>query len=658
MDRHVLSAGRAMCAAAACALVVLALATPVHAQAVRGTLLGSIADTSGSSVPGATVTATDQGTSISSTTVTNQDGFYTFPNLKDGIYRVEAELTRLQEGRTRERPRRRQHDHPHRSHARSRRDHRSADGERRPAAAAVRSRRHRPHHPGRADRGDAARLRPQLPGHGGDGARRLAALQAALRVLQLAGLAVVERQRPVAPRQQRADRGRRQQPPHRPADRADSVGRGARDRQRHDQQLRRRVRPRRRRRHQRHAEVGHQPVQGQRVLFRQHRGDHRHQSVRRSHPAQGAPEGADRLPPGRLHARRPDHPQPAVLLRRLHPHQRRPRPHQPLHDPDRGDAQRRLQRVERADLRSADRRSRDRRRPHPVPGQPDSRRSHQPDRAPDPGQRARAEHRRRGARPDQLPGRDRARTAHRRLRREVQLPAVAEGSAVGPLQLPAPDRVRAGQLRRQRVRRALPGRLRRHRRQQDTERGRQLDPDADQHVRDGRALRRQHVPQRGAQRRQRPEHRRRRRHSRRQPRHLHERDDDHQPAGLFEPDGRVRQLAAVEPRRDDLHRGAGDDQAEGQPHDQVRRRLPPQQRLPAADAGPGRAARLLHLQRRPDRRAEHRRDAEQRRQCAGRVPARSAEQRRSRPRGHRASRAPSTRRCSPSSTTSGRCRRR
>jgi protocatechuate 3,4-dioxygenase beta subunit len=90
MDRYVRFARRAMCAAAACALGVLALAPTVHAQAVRGTLLGSIADTSGSAVPGATVTATDQGTSISSTTVTNQDGFYTFPNLKDGIYRVEA----------------------------------------------------------------------------------------------------------------------------------------------------------------------------------------------------------------------------------------------------------------------------------------------------------------------------------------------------------------------------------------------------------------------------------------------------------------------------------------------------------------------------------------------------------------------------------------
>ena len=112
---------------------------PRHAQAVRGTLLGSIADTSGSAVPGATVTVTDQGTNISSTTVTNQDGFYTFPNLKDGIYRVEAELagfkkvvrenvrvdvnTTIRVDLTLE----------------AGADHRGADGQRRPAAAADRT---------------------------------------------------------------------------------------------------------------------------------------------------------------------------------------------------------------------------------------------------------------------------------------------------------------------------------------------------------------------------------------------------------------------------------------------------------------------------------------------------------------------------------------
>ena len=388
MDRHVLSARRAVCAAAACALAVLALASPVHAQAVRGTLLGSIADTSGSSVPGATVTATDQGTSISSTTVTNQDGFYTFPNLKDGIYRVEAELTGFKKV-VRENVR-------VDVNTTIRVDLTLEAG----AITEVLTVTADPP-PLQSDRADTGRIIQgeqiaAMPLGFGRNFQGMVAtvpgasrpVQAALGVLQLAGLAVVERQRPVAPRQQRADRGRRQQPPHRPADGADSVGRGARDRQRHDQQLRRRVRPRRRRRHQRHAEVGHQPVQGQRVLFRQHRGDHRHQPVRRSHAAQGAPEGEDRLPPGRLHARRPDHPQPAVLLRRLHPHQRRSRPHQPLHDPDRGDAQRRLQRVERADLRPADRRSGDRRRPHASSRATDSGQPHQPDRAADPGQRA------------------------------------------------------------------------------------------------------------------------------------------------------------------------------------------------------------------------------------------------------------------------------
>src|SRR5687768_10559612 len=82
---------RASAAVVACALLTAPAA--LYAQAVRGTLLGSIADSSGSAVPGATITVTDQGTNISSTTITNQDGYYTFPNLKDAIYRVEAELT-------------------------------------------------------------------------------------------------------------------------------------------------------------------------------------------------------------------------------------------------------------------------------------------------------------------------------------------------------------------------------------------------------------------------------------------------------------------------------------------------------------------------------------------------------------------------------------
>src|SRR5687767_668743 len=88
------SAGRCRPVAVAWVVVsLLAVPTLTHAQAVRGTLLGNVSDSSGAAVPGATVTATDQGTSISSTTTTNADGNYTFPNLKDAIYRVEAELS-------------------------------------------------------------------------------------------------------------------------------------------------------------------------------------------------------------------------------------------------------------------------------------------------------------------------------------------------------------------------------------------------------------------------------------------------------------------------------------------------------------------------------------------------------------------------------------
>jgi hypothetical protein len=83
---------RSTTALAAVLLLTLALPSIARAQAVRGTLLGSITDSTGSALPGVTVTITDVGTSISTTTVTNQDGNYTFPNLKDAIYRVEAEL--------------------------------------------------------------------------------------------------------------------------------------------------------------------------------------------------------------------------------------------------------------------------------------------------------------------------------------------------------------------------------------------------------------------------------------------------------------------------------------------------------------------------------------------------------------------------------------
>ena len=71
----------------------LALSGPALAQAVRGTLLGSVVDSQGAAVPGATVIATETQTNVARSVVTNQSGNYVFANLKDGLYRVEAELT-------------------------------------------------------------------------------------------------------------------------------------------------------------------------------------------------------------------------------------------------------------------------------------------------------------------------------------------------------------------------------------------------------------------------------------------------------------------------------------------------------------------------------------------------------------------------------------
>lgn len=73
-------------------LLALAWPSPTRAQAVRGTLLGNVNDTQNAAMPGVTVTATETATNIARTAVTNQSGHYVFANLKDGIYRVEAEL--------------------------------------------------------------------------------------------------------------------------------------------------------------------------------------------------------------------------------------------------------------------------------------------------------------------------------------------------------------------------------------------------------------------------------------------------------------------------------------------------------------------------------------------------------------------------------------
>jgi Carboxypeptidase regulatory-like domain len=78
------------------ALVVALLAvgaSNASAQAVTGTLLGTITDSGGLPIPGVTVTITEVNTNIKSTAATNESGNFVFSSIRNGEYRVETELS-------------------------------------------------------------------------------------------------------------------------------------------------------------------------------------------------------------------------------------------------------------------------------------------------------------------------------------------------------------------------------------------------------------------------------------------------------------------------------------------------------------------------------------------------------------------------------------
>ncbi len=83
---------RIVAIAAVLTVALLGMTPSASAQAVTGTLLGHVTDSSGAGVPGATITATEVETNISRTTTTNEAGTYTFSSMKDGTYNVTAEL--------------------------------------------------------------------------------------------------------------------------------------------------------------------------------------------------------------------------------------------------------------------------------------------------------------------------------------------------------------------------------------------------------------------------------------------------------------------------------------------------------------------------------------------------------------------------------------
>jgi hypothetical protein len=63
----------------------------VRAQTLKGTILGTITDSSQAVMPGVQVAVTETNTNARRTLATNDSGFYSFPNLDPGVYRVEVE---------------------------------------------------------------------------------------------------------------------------------------------------------------------------------------------------------------------------------------------------------------------------------------------------------------------------------------------------------------------------------------------------------------------------------------------------------------------------------------------------------------------------------------------------------------------------------------
>src|ERR1700756_868297 len=73
------------------AAVLILAAIPVAAQLPTGTILGTVKDSSGASIPGAMVTLRNTDTNLTKTATTEPDGSYRFPELPVGHYEIKAE---------------------------------------------------------------------------------------------------------------------------------------------------------------------------------------------------------------------------------------------------------------------------------------------------------------------------------------------------------------------------------------------------------------------------------------------------------------------------------------------------------------------------------------------------------------------------------------
>src|SRR5215510_6350322 len=83
---------RKSCVVASVAPILLLWSPALRAQAVSGTILGTVQDSSGAAVPGASVTIVNSETGLTRAVTTDSAGEYNAPSLPPGMYNVSAEM--------------------------------------------------------------------------------------------------------------------------------------------------------------------------------------------------------------------------------------------------------------------------------------------------------------------------------------------------------------------------------------------------------------------------------------------------------------------------------------------------------------------------------------------------------------------------------------
>src|SRR6476620_4723332 len=73
-------------------LLLMVVQPSLSVQSVYSTISGTVEDASKALIPGVTITATNIGTGVVTTTISNEAGAYNFASLAPGRYQVTGEL--------------------------------------------------------------------------------------------------------------------------------------------------------------------------------------------------------------------------------------------------------------------------------------------------------------------------------------------------------------------------------------------------------------------------------------------------------------------------------------------------------------------------------------------------------------------------------------